>query len=90
MSNQIILNAEEIEEHAGDFSTAAQYFNEKPLNPSDNLSDITANGNAQATFKEEQKALAMLGENLDLEAETMRNMNLMFLEYDEMMAKLIG
>lgn len=84
----IILKEEEINNHADDFSTAAQYFSEAMLIPTDTLSDITANGNVQDSFSEGQRVLSMLGNNLDLEAETMKSMNQAFQEFDNMMAEL--
>ncbi len=84
----IILNEEELNNHADDFSTAAQYFSEAMLIPTDTLSDITANENVQETFSEGQRVLSMLGNNLDLEAETIRSMNQAFQEFDDMVAEL--
>lgn len=89
MTNQIIINEKEVEAHAGELTTVAQYFQETLLNPADHRSVISANKNAQEAFGDAQKAIARFGLALEQEAGQIQSLNLAFRELDEMMAKLL-
>lgn len=88
MANRIILNEEEIEEHAEDITLASKAFEEKKLTQPVKASTIVAYGNSQEEFKKAQDNITLFGTALAQDADNIRSLNVEFKEFDEMIGEL--
>ncbi len=89
MHENIKVNEISVEYDATLISGIAQYLKEDILCPLDNRTTITANKKGQETFAKAQKVIACFGEAMEKEVLNIRNMGAAFVEYDELMARLI-
>lgn len=89
MGDGIQLNQDIVDQDAQVIADMSAYFAENPLCPSDDKTTISANSNGKSTYAASQRLIAAFGEAMDQEAVNIRELGLVFKEFDEMHAKLL-
>ena len=88
MSETIGTNMEAVESDAAQIEKAADFLQAVALNPKDDRTTLSVNGNLHEAFDFSQTLKAALGAAVDGEAANIRSTGTAFEQYDQMLASL--
>lgn len=88
MSETIRINREAVESDAVQIEKVSDFLQAAALNPKDDSTTLSVNGNMQEAFAFSQSLKAALGEAVDGEAANIRSTGAAFEQYDQMLAAL--
>ncbi len=89
MGDKIWIDGKRVEEDATRIEGAAAYLRQAPLNPQDMRTTIPANAGSKAAYVDSQERIYQLGILLDQEVKNIRGLGAAFIEFDEMLGRLM-
>ncbi len=87
MTDSIRVNHRSVGEDAIQMESAAAYLDNVLLAPQDTRTTLPANGNGKTAYGRAQNRISCLGVLIDQEVQNVRNLDLAFTEFDEMMGR---
>lgn len=85
---EIKSSKNEVNEKVSQLKDAKTFFQENILCPTDDDTTLSVNAKSKKSYADSQKLIAMLGQNIDKEAENMKSIGEKLNEYDIMLTDL--